>query len=287
MTGPTIGVLSPLLESYYYTLVLEGVHATAAARGGRVVAVDTTLLGDRRLALADCPVNPRSVDGLLVVLDALSDDDWRRLCDRHFPLVSISRPGPDGRTPYSIADNAGGMRAAIVHLIGHGHRRIGYIGGPPDNEDARQRHEAYRATLTAAGLTPDPNLEICGDWSEAAGEQCMVGLQARSTKFTALACANDRMAFGALRVLAAHGGRVPEDLALVGFDDATLSAYQRPPLTTVRQPIYSLGTTAAGLLLDWLDGDVPPPGPAYVETDLVVRQSCGCRPLWAGEGRLA
>ncbi len=285
MTGPTIGVLSPLLESYYYAVLLEGVHATVTARGGRVLAIDTALRGGQRLPLHASPLSPRSVDGLLIVLDAVDDEAFQSLALRHFPFVSISRPVPGGRAPYVIADNTGGMRAAVAHLLAHGHRRIAYIGGPADNEDARERHETYRDTLREAGIEPDRALEAFGDWNEDSGTRAMADLLARGAKFTALAAANDLMAFGALTALEAHGVSVPGDLAMVGFDDAMLAGYQHPPLTTVRQPFYSLGARAADILLDWLDGRVPQPGPVYVPTELVLRQSCGCRPAWVGEER--
>ena len=168
----------------------------------------------------------------------------------------------------------GGAREMTGHLVKSGRRRIAFLGGPATNYEARERERGYRAGL-AAGL--DPWL-LEGDFSEAGGQRAAAQLLAlpAADRPDAVFAANDIMAIGLLGALQAGGVRVPDDIALAGFDDIPVSRYVSPALTTMRVPIAALGSQALDTLADALDG--PPEAPAdatVMPVQLVVRRSCG------------
>jgi LacI family transcriptional regulator len=177
---------------------------------------------------------------------------------------------------YVDVDNVGGARMAVEHLIRLGHTRIATITGPLTMSHGEDRLLGYRQALEAHRLPVDERLVVAGDYTEESGSMGMQRLLSASP--TALFAASDVMAIGALKALREAGLRVPEDVALVGFDDLSIASAIVPALTTVRQPIEHLGSMAADLLLNSL---ASPPGahtPAQriiLPTQLVLRGSCG------------
>ena len=174
---------------------------------------------------------------------------------------------------YVDADNRGGARAAVEHLAGRGRRRIATITGPLDMGVGLDRLEGYRDGLAAAGLAGSGDLVEPGDFTEESGATAMARLLTRpGDPVDAVFAASDLMAAGALRALRAAGRRVPEDVAVVGFEDSAVARYAQPPLTTVRQPIEEMGRQATRLLLAQIAGEA---GGMHLilETELVVRSS--------------
>jgi DNA-binding LacI/PurR family transcriptional regulator len=197
-------------------------------------------------------LTPQHIDGALLV--SLHGDDLlpEQLRTRGLPVVLGGRPprGYDGA--YVDVDNAGGARAGVTHLLERGRRRIATITGPPD----------------------EPGLVEAGTFSELSGERAMRALLARHEDLDAVFAANDSMAVGALRVLRDTGRTVPDDVAVVGFDDSPLSRVTEPLLSTVRQPVDGMGRAMAEMLLGLIaggDGDVR--HRAVLPTELVVRGS--------------
>jgi signal transduction histidine kinase/DNA-binding LacI/PurR family transcriptional regulator/PAS domain-containing protein len=230
-------------------------------------------------------INVEKLDGLILRSETLaahvSPQEFEALYKRYssIPIVSIARALPG--IPSISLDNAQGMRSAIAHLIEtHGCRRIAFIRGPETHREAERRYQAYMQVLGEHDIPFDPNLVVAGDFTGHIGaEAARLLLDQRKLlpgkDFEALAVANDSMALGALEVLQARGVRVPDDVALVGFDDIDASRYAIPALTTVRNPFYKLGVKAAEMLLAQIDGrDVPER--TILPLNLVVRQSCGC-----------
>jgi LacI family transcriptional regulator len=161
------------------------------------------------------------------------------------------------------------------HLLAVGHRRIGVITGPPRNHDARERLRGVRAELEEAGVTYDAVLEVPGDFTEAAGYAGAARLVADRPPTAILAC-NDAMAVGALSALRDADVRVPEDVAVVGFDDIPIARYVSPPLTTVRVAIARLGERAAERLFEAIEQpDAHAPTHVIMPAELVVRRTCG------------
>jgi DNA-binding LacI/PurR family transcriptional regulator len=170
------------------------------------------------------------------------------------------------------ADNVGGARSAVNHLISTGRRTIGTVAGPPDMVPGADRRTGWEKALLDAGRPGGQTLVAEGDFTRAGGEAATRALLDRHPDLDGLFVASDLMALGALDALRAAGRRVPDDVAVVGFDDSELARSADPPLTTVRQPIEQLGREMARLLLDQLDGGAAPSG-VVLRTDLVVRRS--------------
>lgn len=194
------------------------------------------------------------------------------------PAVYGGRPGADGppRPLYVDTDNRGGARQAVRHLLDRGRRRIAVITGPLDQTSAVDRLDGYRDAL--APREPDPRLIADGGFTAAGGERAMARLLADVPDLDAVFACSDLMATGALRALRARGRRVPQDVAVVGYDDLEPATWADPPLTTVRQDVEEMGGLMARLLLRWLAaGDGPGTGlsPVITPATLVVRDSSG------------
>jgi anti-anti-sigma regulatory factor len=213
------------------------------------------------------------VDGWIVVNNA---DGLELLAHTGVPIVTIGAQASGVDRPAVFPDNFGGMRAAVSHLIEHGHKRIAFIGDLAHN-DVKQRYEGYLAALNEHGLAFDPALVFAiAEDSEQSGAGVVSRLLPSALSCTAVAVATDQTALGVLSAVQAAGYRVAEDLAIVGFDDIILAHSATPPLTTIRLPIHALGSTAAELLLAQIGGQSVPSGATYVATALIPRRSCGC-----------
>jgi ABC-type sugar transport system substrate-binding protein len=225
------------------------------------------------------PVGPWNTDGLIIVNPLHSSARSGEIQD----LIAAGHPvlfvGSGEGQPEIVADNAQGILQAIRHLADHGHRRIAFIAGSQDDlaGDSGIRLQAYQAALAAdARLIPDPALIAFGRHVFDGGYTAMEAILACGIPFTAVLASNDESAFGARQALAEAGRRVPEDVALIGFDDRLETLVQIPPLTSVRIPLYDLGYEALSLLLEMIAGRVAMPVQRRVPTRLVVRRSCGC-----------
>ena len=182
------------------------------------------------------------------------------------PLRAAGRPaGLD--IPFVDVDNRDGARQAVEHLILRHRRAIAAIAGPPDSPAAVDRLDGYRRAMEAAGRVPHV---AYGDFTTASGGHAAAWLLDRMPRLDALFVASDAMAAGALQALRKAGRRVPEDVAVVGFDDAPLASYTTPPLTTVRQPVSELGAVAVSLLLNGPESSQDCP---VLPTELIVRAS--------------
>jgi LacI family transcriptional regulator len=186
-----------------------------------------------------------------------------------------------GRTPEFDAikiDNVGGASAMTQHLLSLGHRRIAFIGGAARNVDAEERKGGYRQALRAGRVEQHPLMEIDGDFTELGGYRAAKALAKLppAVRPTAIFAANDSMAIGALSALRELGVDVPHEIAVAGFDDIPIAQYTSPPLTSVHVPIIELGERATARLVAALEGDRPRRHRCeMLETELVVRQSCG------------
>lgn len=189
------------------------------------------------------------------------------------PIIFLkSQPNPQ-YTTISI-DNYGGARAAVEYLLSLGRRKIGLISGPLEWLEARQRRQAWADALTDAGWPVSDRQWASGNWSSASGEAAFAELLQKYPDMDAVFAGNDQMALGALHYAHVRGIRVPEDLAVAGFDDIAEAAYFSPALTTVRQPLRELGILAVQTLLAQIEGAPPVPGNMItLPAELVVRAS--------------
>jgi DNA-binding LacI/PurR family transcriptional regulator/anti-anti-sigma regulatory factor len=259
-----IGVLAPQLSGDYFGTLFAGIHAVARRHDPRLIAIQGYPRDIAQLASAQ-------VDGWIVINNA---DGIESIAHAGVPIVTIGVQAAG--FPAVFPDNAAGMRAAVAHLIDHGHQRIAFIGDLA-HHDIKQRYAGYQAALAERGIGLDPELTCAvSNSSEHSAAAALRQLLDSKLPCTAVAVATDESALGVLAAAQAAGLRVPEDLAVVGFDDIILAHSATPPLTTVRLPIYALGSTAAELLLAQIAGQMVPEGATYVPTALIPRRSCGC-----------
>jgi len=225
------------------------------------------------------PVGPWNTDGLIVVNPLVSEARIRHVLDLRdagHPVVFV---GAALGGPAIAIDNAGGIHQAMAHLVQHGHRSIAFIAGNPEDAhgDSEERLQAYQSAVQEYGLQANPNLVAYGYHIVDGGRLAMRRLLATGIPFTAVLASSDECAIGAMMELKQAGLRIPQDVAIVGFDDQPEAIVQAPPLTTVHSLTYERGYRALELLLEaiegrqgWADQIVKVP------TRLTVRQSCGC-----------
>lgn len=225
------------------------------------------------------PIGPRNTSGLIAICPLHSATRSRALQDviaGGHPLVFVGS-GEQGATV--VADNAGGVFGALKHLVGRGHRRIAFIAGSPEDMagDTGARLNAYRASLQLFGLIDDARLVVFGRHIFAGGYAAMRQIIDSGAPFSAVLASNDESALGAMQAIKETGLRIPEDVAIIGFDDRPESAVQEPALSSVHVSLFNMGYRAVELLLRQFDGHVAPDELVKVPTHLVARESCGCR----------
>lgn len=225
------------------------------------------------------PVGPWNTDGLVVIspLRTCARREYvRRLQTEGHPVVFVG--GGDG-LPAVVADSVRGIREALLHLRDHGHRELVFVAGDPlDPGDSRVRLEAFHGVCEELGLSHEEARVEPGFHSEPGGYAAMKRLFERGCRFTAAMGSNDTSALGLMRALAESGRRVPDDVAVVGFDDQPWAAGHVPPLATVRYGLAEAGEKAVELVLRTIRGSAPFAGEVSVPTRLVARRSCGCLP---------
>ncbi len=216
----------------------------------------------------------RMSDGLCISSAPESDTLADELIERGRTFVLIGRPWRHEHvTNYIDTENYQGSQQAIEHLMRLGRRRIAHIAGRLDVISGYDRMHGYRDALTRLGLDYDESLVVEGDFSDPSGYIAM--RQLLPQRPDAVFVASDRMALGALRALNEAGIRVPDDIALVGFDDMPFATLGEPQLTTVRQSVTRLGQLAAEGLIGLIEGTITPPYQVVLPTQLVIRTSCG------------
>jgi len=212
------------------------------------------------------------LDGVLVSSMLIDDPIVQALYESQMPFILIGRH-PTLQVNYVDVDNIDGARKATLHLLTQGRRRVGTITGPHNMIAGIDRLQGYREALEVYGLPYNPELVAEGDFSERSGYEAAQRLLPQHPD--ALFIANDVMALGALRALRQTHLRVPDDVAIVGYDDGPAAAQFEPPLTTVYQPIHEMGLVATETLLDIIHNPGPETRRIVMETRLIVRASCG------------
>jgi DNA-binding LacI/PurR family transcriptional regulator/anti-anti-sigma regulatory factor len=262
-----IGVIAPQLSGDYFGLLLSGIHSVTRSYTPRLIAIQAvpqSVYADR-LAWGH-------VDGWILINDAAG---LASLAPPGVPLVTVGTLALGLDCPAVFPDNYGGMREATAHLLEHGHRRIAFIGDLT-NQDIKQRYEGYRSALAESGIGLDEALVMAvSNNSPQSGAEAIRRLLAVEAGCPAVVVATDENSLGVLEAAQAAGCRIPEDLAVVSFDDIILAQSLTPPLSSVRLPIRGLGSTAAELLLAQIAGQVVP-RLSYVPTKLIRRNSCNC-----------
>jgi LacI family transcriptional regulator len=272
----TIGVVLPDMHGEFFAEVVRGLDAVAHEHGYHLLVSSSH--GDAGEVQSVLDTLRGRADALIVLWphsDASFLDD---ITGSGPPLLLLSAPDGPADVPRLAVDNLGGAYAATMHLAEHGHDRVAVFTGPEANAEARDRLAGYRQAIRDAGAVSDPDLVFTGDFSRESGAALAHDLLACEPCPSALFAANDAMAIGALRTLTGQGVDVPDDLAIVGFDDIPTARYVSPALTTVRVPMRTLGRQGMQRVLNTLS---PASGDASsqtqtLDTELIVRTSCGC-----------
>jgi LacI family transcriptional regulator len=260
----------------FFPPLLRGISAAAAEND-----LGLLIYSSRTPASADGSgrkaVGAHNTDGLLVFPDGMPAEEILRLHASGFPIVLLHFTLPSGRPiPHVAFENKAGSRAMVDHLIEvHGHRRIGFLAGPTGNQDSQWRERGYFESLEAHGLTADPTFVAVGGFDSRLAEIAVAEWIRDGLRPDAIFAADDDSAIGAIQAFRNAGVRVPEDVAVVGFDDVPSARYISPPLTTVRAPIEESGYQAA-LALIRLISHGRTKREMLFPTELVIRRSCGC-----------
>lgn len=216
---------------------------------------------------------PGFIDGLVVQSTAHDDKVLSRIVNSTIPHVVAGRPLDYENVTYIDVNNANGAFLAVEHLIKLGHQRIGTVTGPLNAAPGRDRKKGYLEALKQYDHPMDKSLIVEADFTEWGGYQATK--QVLTANPDALFIASDQMGIGALQAIREAGLRVPEDIALVGFDDLPPALYANPQLTTIRQPIMRFGIAAVEMLIHLIEDQDQPPQVTIMDVDLVVRDSCG------------
>lgn len=274
----TIGLILPdnayhLFGNPIFALIGQGISQICAQRGyismlflGRQDMEEQTLFNLLR---------GRHFDGIVLISSDSNDPIPVFLQDAGIPYVRIGHDPNRQNEHYVDVDNVEAARIGVSHLIALGHRRIAMLKGLLKDNCVHERYEGYKRALSEAGIPFDPDLVGQGDWSAASGYANTRRFLQLEEPPTALFSSNDMMVAGVVRAVQDQGLEVPDDLAIVGFDDLPQTTMIYPQLTTIRQPCVELGVRATELLIKQLENEHCEPEHIIVPTELIIRQSCG------------
>jgi LacI family transcriptional regulator, galactose operon repressor len=261
-------------ESFLFLDVINRGIEVGAQRRGFDLLISSVGFNDDNVA-ARIGALAGKADGLILHDRMLSAVGIARLADM-VPVVTLA----GSPTPASLnvrCDNESGIRALVRHLaIDHGYRSLGFVSGRSDSPDSKTRSRAFETEAAAAGAEIDSGADWQGNYSAAGGANVIDSLLDAGRKLPrAILCANDQTALGVIHALAQRGIRVPQDVAITGFDDVPVARHLHPPLTTIRQPMQELGATAFEVLYSRISAGGGP-ADTVLGVELIVRESCGC-----------
>ena len=252
----TVGVVVTTIADPFIAEVVHGIEATAQDHGYTVILCNSGAVPEREIAAVET-LRSKRVDGVIVTssrIGALYLDHLERI---GVPIVLINNHNEDsGRYTFTVTvDNRHGGYLATEHLIQLGHRRIAYVTAPADHSSDADRMYGYRQALVAGGIEPDPTLIVPGNGRADGGERALEALRALDAPPTAVFCYNDMTAIGLIAAARRAGLSVPQDMAVVGFDDIPFATYCYPSLTTIAQPKIEMGQLAMRMALALMAAD--------------------------------
>lgn len=268
----TIGLVTSEISGAFFPSMLKGIEAEAYEAGYDLLIHSTQKEGPSRR-----PLGEHNTDGLLIFTDSLDHRELHRLHNLDFPIVLLHQSSPDSlNLPVITVENKDGAAMLVNHLIElHGRRRIVFLRGPEGHEDSVWRERGYREALEAHNIPFDSKLISIGQFDEDKAFESMQKLLQDGIEFDAVFAGDDDSAIGAMRALKTARWLVPQDVAVVGFDDVPFARYLSPALTTVRAPIEAVGREAVRQLAHLMKGEQAQ-ALTLMRTELVIRESCGC-----------
>ncbi len=273
----SLALVLPDITNTFWTTVARGVEDAAQSHGYAVFLCNTDENLAKQRRYLDLVVS-QQVDGVILAPCDADAGNLAVLRDREIATVVIDRRIEGWDVDTVCGDSLGGARTLVQHLISLGHRQIAMISGPASTSTAEDRLAGYHAALADAGIAADPRLVLRGEFRVASGEQLTYRLLDAGAQPTAIFAANNAIALGVIDALEKRGLRIPQDVALVCFDDFPQAARLFPFLTVVVQPAYEMGVNAAQLLLRRLETAASPaPRHVVLPARLIIRYSCGSR----------
>lgn len=271
----TLGLVLPVVGREYFSPLLRGIEAEARQAGYHLL-IETTEIPDTAQAYLR-GLGEHNTDGLIMFTDSVEDQELLRLHNNGFPIVLLHQTPPDGvDIPVVSIENKLSAQKIVEHLIEiHNRHRIAFLRGEEGHEDSMWREKGYQAALKKHNIPFDPSLVARGGFNPDEAKETVIQMLKNGLEFDAIFTGDDDAATGVLAALYAAGKRVPQDVAIVGFDDAPYSRHLTPSLTTVRAPTEDVGRTAVRQLLKIIQAERPDPL-TLLPTELVIRASCGC-----------
>lgn len=269
-----IGVIIPDLQNPFFTSLVRGVEATLYREGYALLLGHSDGLAAREqthLAV----LRGEGVAGLIIIPCNEADADYNALALWQIPAVAVDRVPNGWNVDLVCTNNRESAKEAVNHLLSHGYKDIGFINGPRGLNVTAERMAGYQDALQASGIRLQDSMIIHSDFRQAGGMEAMAYFLDQPQPPRAMLVANNLMTLGALQVIHERKIRIPDDLALISFDDMPWAVSLHPPLTALAQPAEELGRTSAELLLERIKDPQRPPRHIVVPSRLVVRASCG------------
>ena len=271
----TLGLLLPEIGRDFFLPLLRGIEREARQLGYDLLIQTTESPDAAQASLGG--LGGHNTDGLIIFTDSVTDAALSRLAQDGFPAVLLHQTPPAGtQIPLITIENKSGAQRLVDHLIEvHGCRQIAFLRGPDGNEDSEWRERGYRQALANHGIAFDPRFVADGGYDENQAQAAVQEWLIDGLEMDAIFAGDDDAAVGVLAALRGAGKRIPEDVAVVGFDDVAVSRHLTPSLTTVRSPIEQVGSEAVLQLIKCIRNEPTDPV-VLLPTELVIRRSCGC-----------
>ena len=270
-----IGLILDEISRDFFSPLLRGIEY-ATREAGYDLLIQTTRI-PHSATISRHGLGQQNTDGLIVFIDSLNNAELIRLHENRFPLVLMHQTPPNGlNIPIITIENKSGAQKLVDHLIEVHHcRRIAFLQGPEGNEDSNWRERGYREALESHGIPFDELLVAKGNYDDAQAETVIEQMLLDGVEFDAVFAGDDDSAIGAMRAIKRAGRLIPQDVAVVGFDDIPFARYLSPALTTIRAPIEDVGREAVHQLMRLISGQQAE-ALTLMPTELVIRESCGC-----------
>lgn len=269
-----LGLIIPDIQNPFYSDIVRGAEDVAYSRDAAIILCNTDENEEREQFYVDV-LRAESADGVILPPIIRGNNVALSPEDIGMPVVFFDRRLESASVDTVVIDNPRGARKAVEHLLGLGHTRIGLINGPASIATSRERLQGYRQALDRHDVPFDESLVRQGPPRRETGYDLAQSLLCADDPPSALFAANNQLALGALEYVRDAGLRIPDDVAVVSFDDAPWAKLLDPPLTTVRQPSYEIGRRSVELLFDRIASPNRPPALVVLQPELIVRRSCG------------
>ncbi|MCP1111144.1 LacI family DNA-binding transcriptional regulator [Ohessyouella blattaphilus] len=269
----SIIVIVPDINNTFFPEVFRGIEAVATQKGYRVWLEDMQNNPDIEREIFEV-LPQKQVDGI-ISLTARTKRETIEAVAKQYPLVIAGQYLEDSKIPYVGISNIKASRDAVNHLIKLGHTNIAHISGPLNQLIFQDRLKGYESALERAGLKVDKDLVFKGNYTYESAFELSTEIIKSKKQITAIFAANDEMAAGVIKGIKAAGKRVPEDYAVIGFDNIRLAAIIEPAITTINQPKKEMGKRAIEMLFDLIEGRALKEERVVLKHSLVVRESCG------------